>query len=284
MSPLTWKLPNRTLSLGPWPLIMGIVNVTPDSFSDGGQHFSTEAAIAHGLQLVDQGAYLLDIGGESSRPGAETVSTDEELRRVLPVVKGLALQTKVPLSIDTCKAAVARACLEAGGAIVNDITALRGDPEMPGVVSAYKAGVVLMHMQGTPSTMQDNPQYDNVVVEIGRFFEERLNLLSDQGIHQEQVVLDVGIGFGKRKSHNIELLTHLQRFLRFNRPLLLGVSRKGFLTKLSGMENPQQRLGGSLAVACYAALSGTAHIIRVHDVEETHAAYKVLEAIGHVKT
>jgi dihydropteroate synthase len=284
MSPLTWKLPKCTLTLGPWPLIMGIVNVTPDSFSDGGKHFGVEAAIAHGLRLVEQGAHLLDVGGESSRPGAEPVSTEEELRRVLPVIKGLASRTTVPLSVDTYKANVARACLEAGGAIVNDITALNGDPEMADVVSAYKAGLVLMHMQGTPATMQDNPAYDDVVAEIGRFFEERLNHMDGQGINQEQVVLDVGIGFGKRKSHNVELLDRLKEFLRFNRPLLLGVSRKGFLTKLSGTDNPQQRLAGSLAVACHVALTGTAHIIRVHDVEETHAAYKVLEAIGHVKT
>jgi dihydropteroate synthase len=269
--------------MGRWPLIMGIVNVTPDSFSDGGVHFSTEAAVAHGLRLVQQGAHLLDIGGESSRPGATPVSAQEEMARVLPVVQGLASQTQVPLSVDTYKAEVARECLKAGCAIVNDITALRGDPKMAEVVASFKAGIVLMHMQGTPATMQDNPQYGNVVSEITGFFRERLEYLEHVGIDREQAVLDIGIGFGKRKSHNFELLAHLKDFLDFERPLLLGVSRKGFLTKTSGVDSASHRLAGSLAVACQAALSGTAHIIRVHDVEETRAAFRVLEAIADVK-
>jgi dihydropteroate synthase len=283
MSPLTWKLPNRILTMGPLPLIMGIVNVTPDSFSDGGTHFNTEAAVAHGLRLAQQGADLLDIGGESSRPGAIPVSAQEEIARVLPVVKGLASQTQLPLSIDTCKAEVARECLEAGCAIVNDITALRGDEKMTEVVKTHEAAIVLMHMQGTPSTMQDNPQYGNVVSEIAGFFKERLEHLDQNGIDRERAILDVGIGFGKRKHHNFELLAHMKDFLMFNRPILLGASRKGFLTKTSGADSPGHRLAGSLTVVCHAALAGTAHIVRVHDVDETYAAFRVLEAIANVK-
>ena len=283
MSPLTWKLPNRILTMGPLPLIMGIVNVTPDSFSDGGVHSSTEAAVAHGMRLAQQGADLLDIGGESSRPGAIAVSAQEEIARVLPVVKALASQTQVPLSIDTCKAEVARECLEAGCAIVNDITALHGDEKMTEVVKKHDAAIVLMHMQGTPSTMQNDPQYGNVVSEIKEFFKERLEHLDQNGIDRERAILDAGIGFGKRKNHNFELLAHMKDFLIFNRPILLGASRKGFLTKTSGADSPGHRLAGSLAMACHAALSGTAHIVRVHDVDETRAAFRVLEAIANVK-
>jgi len=282
MSPLTWKLPGRILTLERPPLIMGIVNVTPDSFSDGGSYFDPEAAIAHGLRLAQQGADLLDIGGESSRPGSQPISSAEELARVLPVVKGLASRCPAPLSVDTYKAEVARRCLEAGCAIINDITALRGDEEMVDVVRSHQAGVVLMHMQGTPATMQQNPHYADVVDEIGRFFDERLNALTGQGIAAEQMVLDPGIGFGKTSSHNRDLLARLDEYQRFCRPVLLGVSRKGFLGKITGRE-PKQRLAASLAVVCLAALRQTAQIVRVHDVEETRDVLKVLEAIAHVR-
>src|SRR5262245_59253817 len=191
-----WLLPDRVLRIER-PLVMGIVNVTPDSFSDGGRFTSAEAGVAHGLELVRQGADLLDIGGESSRPGAAPVPLEEELRRVLPVVEALVRQTTIPLSIDTCKAEVARATLAAGAHVINDITALRGDPDMAGVVRQYRAGIILMHMQGTPQTMQVNPQYDDVVPDIGRFLEERLQTAAYLGIAREQVVLDPGIGFGK---------------------------------------------------------------------------------------
>src|SRR3954447_1781614 len=192
-----WHVRGRVLHPGDPPLVMGIVNVTPDSFSDGGRFASAEAAVAHGLEMVREGADLLDVGGESSRPGAEPVPLDEELRRVVPVVRALASRTDVPLSVDTAKAEVARQALGAGAHVVNDITALRGDPGMPDVVRRFGAGVILMHMQGTPRTMQANPAYAEVVSDVGRFFEERLQAVGEAGIAGDRAALDPGIGFGK---------------------------------------------------------------------------------------
>jgi dihydropteroate synthase len=250
---------------------MGIVNVTPDSFSDGGRFNDIQAAVAHGCALVRDGADILDIGGESSRPGAVPVPEEEEVRRVVPVVKELAGQCGVPLSVDTSKAAVARACLEAGARIVNDITALAGDPAMPGVVRSANAGVILMHMQGAPANMQDNPQYVDVVGDISHFFEERLRLLADVGIAAEQTVLDPGIGFGKTREHNLQLIARLEEFQKLGRPVCLGVSRKGFLGRL--LERPiEERLAGSLAAVLHAQGRGAAQIVRVHDVVETRDA------------
>jgi dihydropteroate synthase len=257
---------------------MGIVNVTPDSFSDGGTLPSVEAAVSRGLLLVHQGAEILDIGGESSRPGATAVPLDEELHRVLPVVEELARQTSVPLSIDTYKAETARVCLAAGARIVNDIAGLAGDPAMPEVVRQNRAGVILMHMQGTPPTMQLQPHYENVVDDIHRYFEDRLQVLAGLGIAREQVVLDPGIGFGKTSDHNLELLARLEEFQQLGRPLCLGVSRKGFIGKLN--KRPvHQRLPGSLAAALYGMSRGTVDILRVHDVAETCDAVQVFEAI-----
>jgi dihydropteroate synthase len=259
---------------------MGIVNVTPDSFSDGGQFDTTEGAVAHGLELVRQGADLLDIGGESTRPGSAPIPLDEELRRVLPVVQALAKQVPVPISVDTSKAEVARQCLAAGATIVNDVTALQGDAAMPAVVRDAQAGVVLMHMQGTPATMQVAPHYDDVVADIGRFFEERLQKLADAGIATARVVLDPGIGFGKTSAHNIALLARLDEFQRLGRPVCLGVSRKGFIGRLLNNRPPAQRLAGSLAAVCWAVCHKAVQIVRVHDVQETRDALLVLEAIG----
>jgi dihydropteroate synthase len=279
---VAWRLRDRTLYPGRPPLVMGIVNVTPDSFSDGGCFAATDAAVEHGLALVRQGADLLDIGGESTRPGAAPVPLEEELRRVLPVVQQLAQQTSVPLSVDTSKAAVARAALEAGAHIVNDVTALLGDPEMPSVVASFGAGVVLMHMQGTPETMQLNPTYQDVVAEVAGFLEARLRAVADQGIAGEQVVLDSGIGFGKTREHNIRLLARLEELQKLSRPVCLGVSRKGFLGHL--LDRPlDRRLAGSLAAACHAMGRHAAQILRVHDVAETRDAvvvYQALEASG----
>ncbi len=273
-----WHLPDRVLDLSRRPLIMGIVNVTPDSFSDGGLSANLDAAAAHGLMLIREGADLLDVGGESSRPGATPVPLQEELRRVVPVVEQLASQSPVPLSIDTCKAEVARQCLERGAQIINDITALGGDPAMPEVVRAARAGVVLMHMQGTPSTMQANPHYEDVVRDIARFFEARLRDLTDLGISGERIVLDPGIGFGKTAKHNLELLARLEEFQVLGRPLCLGVSRKGFLGKM--LQRPvQQRLAGSLAAVSYALSRGAAQVLRVHDVAETRDVVTVMQAI-----
>lgn len=271
-----WRLRDRVLEIGPRPLVMGIVNVTPDSFSDGGQFVSPETAVEHGLTLVEQRADILDIGGESTRPGAIPIDQAEELRRVLPVVTALVRRTNVPISIDTSKSAVARACLEAGAHIVNDVTAMTGDPQM--LEAAQRAGVILMHMQGTPATMQIAPYYDNVIEEIAGYLQERKAFAVAGGMTMEQIALDPGIGFGKTYPHNVELLARLKEFQRFGRPICLGVSRKGFLGKITG-QDLDRRITASLAVACHAAMNGSAQIIRVHDVQQTRDAITVIEAL-----
>ncbi len=260
------------------PLVMGIVNVTPDSFSDGGQHATTEPAVAHGLELVRQGADLLDVGGESTRPGAEPVPLEEELRRVVPVIRELAARCGVPLSVDTSKAEVARQTLAAGAEIINDVTALLGDPNMAGVVASFRAGVIVMHMQGTPQTMQKKPTYQDVVREVASFLEERLRALAEHGIAAAQVVLDPGIGFGKTSEHNRRLVVHLEEFRRLNRPICLGVSRKGSLGKITGRP-VEERMAASLAVACFALGRQAAQILRVHDVAGTRDAVEVFQAL-----
>jgi dihydropteroate synthase len=275
MKPLVWHLRDRTIEFGPRPLVMGIVNVTPDSFSDGGRFLDTEDALAHGLRLIEEGADILDVGGESTRPGAEPVSPEDELRRVLPVVERLA--GRVPVSVDTMKPEVARLALEEGARIVNDVGGFR-DPEMIRVAAQHRAAVVIMHMRGTPQTMQTEPRYADVVREVGEFFEDRLRVLEESGIAREAVCLDPGIGFGKTLDHNLELLANLGAFARFGRPICLGVSRKGFVGKLCGREK-HERLAGSLAVACFAAARGSAHVLRVHDVAETRDAAVLLDAI-----
>lgn len=257
-------------------LVMGVVNVTPDSFSDGGKFFKPEAAVAHALQLVEQGADILDIGGESTRPQAQPVSEAEELRRVIPVVEQLVGRVKIPISIDTMKPAVARAALQAGASIVNDVAANRNDDAMWRVVAESGAGYVVMHMQGTPQTMQKNPTYTNVVHEVEEFFAERIARLNACGVLPDQIVLDVGIGFGKSLEHNLQLLGALGSFTKFERPLLLGVSRKSFIEKLLGTGTA--RLPASLACASLAVASGV-QIIRAHDVAETVHAIRMTEAI-----
>lgn len=277
-----WQVRERKLVIGYRPLIMGIVNVTPDSFSDGGRYDSTEAAVAHGLALVEQGADLLDIGGESTRPGATPVPLDEELRRVLPVIESLVRQSTVPLSVDTMKAEVARQCLERGAHIVNDVTALAGDPRMLEVARTFEAGVVLMHMQGTPATMQANPQYEDVVRDVYRFLEERMREATAGGIAAERIALDPGIGFGKTREHNLEILAHLEQFQRLGRPVCLGVSRKGFMGGL--LNRPvNERQAGSLAAVCSAVQHRAAQIVRVHDVAGTRDALTVLEVLEGIR-
>jgi dihydropteroate synthase len=275
-----WHLPDRVLPTDRRPLVMGILNVTPDSFSDGGQFRSVSDAVAHGLRLVEEGADLLDVGGESTRPGAEPVPLDEELRRVLPVVEGLRARTPVPLSVDTSKAEVARACLRAGAHVVNDVTALRGDPGMAAVVRDAGAGVVLMHMQGTPATMQQAPRYADVVAEVAGFLQERLQTAADLGIAAMRIVLDPGIGFGKTRDHNLQLLGRLADLQALGRPVCLGVSRKGFFGRLLQGRPPEGRLAASLAAACHAVTRRAAQVLRVHDVEETHDAVTILAAIA----
>ena len=259
-------------------LVMGIVNVTPDSFSDGGKFLDADAAVAHALELVAQGAEILDIGGESTRPGAEPVSEAKELRRVIPVIERVAAQTKAALSIDTLKPAVARAALAAGASIVNDVGANRAGDAMWQTVAEFHAGYICMHAQGSPQTMQQNPAYQDVVREVGEFFSERLmTLLNETGIAAEQVLLDPGIGFGKTLEHNLQLLASLRGFTKWRRPLLLGVSRKSFIEKLTGAKL-NERLPASLACATLAIASGV-QIIRTHDVAETVQAVRMAEAI-----
>lgn len=274
-----WKIRGSVLTIDRRPLVMGIVNVTPDSFSDGGQFASADAAIAHGLALQAQGAEILDVGGESTRPGATPVSPDEELRRVVPVVRALAEQGRVPISIDTTKADVARACLEAGAHIVNDVTALEGDRGMAEVVRAAAAGAVLMHMQGTPATMQQAPQYNQAVPEILDYLRARLAALQDLGITAEQLAVDPGIGFGKTSAHNLEILGRLGEFGVLGRPVCLGVSRKGFLGRLLNQRPAEQRVAGSIAAALFAHARHAVHIVRVHDVQETRDALIVFDEL-----
>jgi len=258
-------------------MVMGIVNVTPDSFYDGGRFFAAEAAVAHGRQLAAEGAEILDIGGDSSRPGAVAATEAQELARVLPVIQGLAGQTRVPLSIDTTKPGVARAAIAAGASIVNDVAAYREDESLWRVVAETGAGYVCMHAPGPPPTMQCGPHYEDVVREVAAFFAGRLERLARAGVAPEQVVLDVGIGFGKTLEHNLQLLAALGEFARLGRPGLLGVSRKSFIQKLLGAE-PNERLPASLACASMAAEAGV-QIIRTHDVAATIQAVRMTEAV-----
>ncbi len=278
---LQWRLRDRTLSFQR-ALVMGIVNVTPDSFSDGGQFATSDSAIAHGLKLAEEGADILDIGGESTRPGATPVPAAEELVRVVPVVTALAKQTGLPLSIDTYKAEVARACLDAGAHIINDVTALTGDPLMINVARETGAGVVLMHMQGTPQTMQLDPKYEDVVNEIRRYLKDRLEATVAQGIVWENLTVDPGVGFGKTHQHNIEIVARLEEFQALGRPLCLGVSRKGFIGKITG-KTLDQRLAGSLAVASFALAQSAAQILRVHDVAQTRDAVLMCAALRGIE-
>jgi dihydropteroate synthase len=259
-------------------LLMGIVNVTPDSFSDGGKFLNADAAVQHALELIREGADMIDVGGESTRPKATPVSEAEELRRVLPVIEKLAGQVTVPISIDTMKPSVARAALRAGASIVNDVAANREDDTMWRAVAEAGAGYVAMHMQGTPQTMQSAPSYQNVVAEVGAFFEDRLARLEQSGVGREQVVLDVGLGFGKTVEHNLQLLAHLGSFTRWNRPLLLGASRKSFVAQVTAEAGVTDRLPGSLAFACWGVQQGVS-IVRTHDVAATRQALRVSEAI-----
>lgn len=256
-----------------FPCIMGVVNVTPDSFSDGGRFFAADAALAQGLALVREGAALVDIGGESARPGSDPVSEDEELRRVLPVVEALAGHVGVPISVDTMKAGVARRALAGGAALVNDVSALRFDPGMVEVVAEAGCPVCLMHMLGEPKTMQDDPRYENVVDEVLRFLEERMAFALAQGLREDQLMVDPGIGFGKTVDHNLALLRDLQRFTALGRPVVLGASRKRFLGAILGAE-PTARTIGTVATTVVGLLAG-AHVFRVHDVKSNFEALRV---------
>ncbi|HYH59837.1 MAG TPA: dihydropteroate synthase [Thermoleophilaceae bacterium] len=256
-------------------LVMGVVNVTPDSFSDGGEFLDPDAAIAHGRQLAEDGAHILDIGGESTRPGAEPVAADEELRRVIPVIEGLAGADR-DISIDTAKARVARRALDAGATVVNDVSAFRFDPELAGVVAGAGCDCCLMHMLGEPRTMQEDPRYDDVVSDVKAFLEGRMAFAVAQGVAEERIWLDPGIGFGKTLEHNLELLRRLDEIAAFGRPVVIGTSRKSFLGKLTGRDE-KHRLGGTIATNVMALERG-ASVFRVHDVAEVADALAVAAA------
>jgi dihydropteroate synthase len=255
---------------------MGVLNVTPDSFSDGGEWFDRDAAVAHGRELVAQGAAIVDVGGESTRPGAGPVAPGEELRRVVPVVEALR-DAGAQVSVDTSKAEVARAALAAGATYVNDVTALRGDPEMAGVVAGAGCDCCLMHMLGEPRTMQDDPRYDDVVSEVKAFLEGRLAAAVAAGIAEERVHLDPGIGFGKTAEHNLELLRRLDEIVALGRPVVVGTSRKSFLGRITGRDDPHQRVYGTVATNVLALERG-AQVFRVHDVAATRDALAVAAA------
>ncbi len=275
-----WRLRTRTLEFGRLPLLMGIVNVTPDSFSDGGKFLDPQRAVAHALALVADGADLLDIGGESTRPYAESVSMAEELRRVIPVIEALAAAVNVPISIDTSKAVIAEAAIAAGAEIINDVTGLEGDPAMLPVAVKSQVGVCAMHMQGTPQTMQDHPRYHNVVRDIRDYLVARRDALLGAGISRERLCLDPGIGFGKTHQHNLTLMANCWQFHELGCPLLVGHSRKGFLAKVIG-DAEQDRTAATAGSALSLARQGV-QVVRVHDVRPVREALLAFVATGGI--
>lgn len=275
---ISWRCRGRRFICGARTLVMGVLNVTPDSFSDGGWFLDPERALTRALDMVEQGADIIDIGGESSRPGSEPVGAEEELARVLPVVEALRRATDAPISVDTTKAQVARRALEAGADIVNDITALGGDPEMAEVVAEQGAGLVLMHMRGKPKTMQQAPHYLDAVGEIEDYLRYRIEGARAAGVDLEQICVDPGIGFGKRLEDNLALIAAGWRLRRLGTPVLLGMSRKSFIGTLSNELPPSERLEGSLAAAAAGALLG-ADIVRAHDVGATRRALAVADGL-----
>jgi dihydropteroate synthase len=272
-----FRVKDRILPLSDRVHIMGVLNVTPDSFSDGGLYLDPEAALARALTMVEQGADLLDIGAESSRPGADLVEEHEELHRLIPVVRAVCRKVAVPVSVDTRKARVAQQALDAGAAIINDVSALRFDAEMAAVVARYGAGIILMHMQGTPKDMQQAPRYVNVTDEVRVFFQERMQAALNAGVSLNRILLDPGIGFGKNLEHNLTLLAHLHAFTTLGRPILIGVSRKAFIGRVLD-RRVDERLMGTAAAVAVAVVNG-ARVVRVHDIEQIRDVVRVTEAI-----
>lgn len=268
---------SQKLELGRHTLIMGILNVTPDSFSDGGLFSDVEIAVEHAERMVSEGAHIIDVGGESSRPGADPVSTEVEMDRVLPVIKKLAKRTEVPISIDTYKSSVARRALDVGACIVNDITALQGDPHMASVAAKADVPVVLMHMRGTPENMQSDPRYDSLISEIISFLETRIQVAIDAGISPERIIIDPGIGFGKTVAHNLEIIRRLGEFKSLEKPILMGTSRKSFIGKVLGTSS-DSRLEGTAATVAVSIVNG-ADIVRVHNVKEMARVARMADAI-----
>jgi dihydropteroate synthase len=273
-----WKIGERLFDLSRQGLIMGVLNVTPDSFSDGGNFFDTKTAVEHGLRMAAEGAHIIDVGGESTRPGAEAVSTEEELRRILPVIEQLHKNSEVIISIDTSKADVARTAIRAGALIVNDVTGGRGDERMMPLIAETKSAFIIMHMQGTPQTMQIAPQYSNVVLEVADFFRQQYARAIVYNIDPMAIAFDPGIGFGKTLEHNLELLAQLERLRAFDRPLVIGVSRKSFLGKVIDSAQVGDRLAPAVALTSLLRVRG-ADALRVHDVKENVNALRMTEAI-----
>ena len=278
MTTRLWKIGDDVVDLSSRGMIMGVLNVTPDSFSDGGEFFGTDAAVEQGIQMAREGANIIDVGGESTRPGAEPVSADEELKRVIPVIEQLRGKIEIPMSIDTSKAEVASASLDAGASIINDVTAGRGDEEMLPLAATRKAALVLMHMQGEPRTMQKNPQYGDVVREVADFFRQQYSRALECGVDPMRLAFDPGIGFGKTLEHNLSLLKNLDQVRVEGRPLAVGVSRKSFLEKLVGSSEMADRVGPTIALTSILRARG-ADIIRVHDVKENVDALRITEAM-----
>ncbi|MBA3543658.1 MAG: dihydropteroate synthase [Chthoniobacterales bacterium] len=276
MNATRWQVGGNVVDLTNRALIMGVLNVTPDSFSDGREFFATEAAVKHGLEMAESGAEIIDIGGESTRPGAPPVSPNDEMERVLPVIEQLARATRAHLSIDTSKAVVARAALAAGASVINDVTGGRGDPEMFALAAEKRAALIIMHMQGTPETMQLNPSYDDVVREVADFFRQQFAQAVRLGLDPMCIAFDPGIGFGKTVAHNLELLAHLPRLRIDDRPLVLGVSRKSFLGKITGA--PGDRASATIAMTSLLRERG-ANVLRVHDVAANAHALRATETL-----
>ncbi|MFN2621941.1 MAG: dihydropteroate synthase [Chthoniobacterales bacterium] len=275
---MPWRIGEQTIDLSGHAVIMGVLNVTPDSFSDGGEFFSTEKAVEQGQRMATEGAQIIDVGGESTRPGAEAVSVDEELGRVIPVIGQLRASLSAHISIDTSKSAVARAALDAGAAIINDVSAGRADPEMFALAAERKAALILMHMQGKPRTMQAAPHYEDVVREVANFFRQQYKRALECGVDPMAIAFDPGIGFGKTVEHNLALLAHLERLRIQNRPLVVGVSRKSSLGKMIGSNAMEDRLAPTIAFTALLRERG-ANVLRVHDVKENVAALRATEAL-----
>jgi dihydropteroate synthase len=278
MAATQWKIAGQTIDVSQHALVMGVLNITPDSFSDGGRFFTAEKAIEHGVRMAEEGAQIIDVGGESTRPGAEPVPEEEELRRVIPVIEKLRAKIDTVISVDTSKAHIASEAIEAGASIVNDVTGGRGDKTMMPLVAEKKSGFIIMHMQGNPRTMQANPRYDDVVSEVADFFRQQYTRVLECGIDPMAIAFDPGIGFGKTLEHNLELLAQLERIRVHNRPLIVGVSRKSFLAKLTGLTEMSDRLAPAVALTSLLRTRG-AGVFRVHDVKENVSALQVTEAL-----
>lgn len=277
---LTWA--NFSFDFSKKTYIMGILNVTPDSFSDGGLYYDTSSAIERAYRMVDEGADIIDIGGESTRPGSEQVTIGEELRRTIPVIESLAGKLTIPLSIDTYKSEVAKRALDAGASMVNDISGLRFDPEMLEVVSEYKVPVVIMHIKGTPKNMQQNPVYEALLPEIMDYIRMSIQIAEQSGISGDKIIIDPGIGFGKTFDHNLEIINNLHEFTLLEKPIMVGPSRKAFIGKILGDVPATERLEGTAATVVICIMNG-ANIVRVHDVKEIVKVVKVVDAIKREK-